>query len=122
MNLQHIDHIAITVKDVEKSIDWYKNVLGMERRYEDVWGLMPAIVAVGATSIALFPDSENEVNPHPLGFRHIAFRTDREGFTSAQSELLSKSIPFNFEDHEASHSIYFKDPDGYLLEITTYEI
>lgn len=122
MDLQHIDHIAITVKDVESSVNWYKDVLGMTRQYEEVWGSMPAIVAAGATSIALFPDTENNVESHPLGFRHIAFRTTRDGFQTAQTELMSKAIPFAFEDHEVSHSIYFKDPDGYLLEITTYEL
>ena len=27
-----------------------------------------------------------------------------------------------FSDHGASHSLYFRDPDGHLVELTTYEV
>jgi catechol-2,3-dioxygenase len=30
--------------------------------------------------------------------------------------------PFDFQDHDVSHSIYFSDPDGHRLELTTYEV
>ncbi len=54
--------------------------------------------------------------------RHLAFRVDRGNFEKAQDELRRRGIEFRFEDHEISHSIYFFDPDGHELEITTYEI
>ncbi len=41
---------------------------------------------------------------------------------AAQRELASRGIAFHFRDHEISHSIYFRDPDGIELEITTYEL
>ena len=37
-------------------------------------------------------------------------------------ELKRRGIKFGFQDHEISHSIYFDDPDGHKLEITTYEL
>jgi catechol-2,3-dioxygenase len=36
--------------------------------------------------------------------------------------LKKRAIPFEFQDHEISHSIYFRDPDGHRIEITTYEL
>ena len=53
---------------------------------------------------------------------HLAFRADRENFIAAQDELKKRGIKFEFQDHEISHSIYFYDPDGHQLEITTYEM
>jgi len=53
---------------------------------------------------------------------HLAFRADRENFLGAQRELENRGIKFDFQDHEISHSIYFRDPDGHALEITTYEV
>jgi catechol-2,3-dioxygenase len=53
---------------------------------------------------------------------HLAFRADRENFLAAQRELEKHGIAFEFQDHEISHSIYFRDPDGHPLEITTYEL
>jgi len=53
---------------------------------------------------------------------HFAFRADRENFLRAQDELKERAIPFDFQDHEISHSIYFRDLDGHEIEITTYEL
>jgi catechol 2,3-dioxygenase-like lactoylglutathione lyase family enzyme len=53
---------------------------------------------------------------------HLAFRADRKNFGAAQQELKTRGIKFEFQDHEIAHSIYFRDPDGHQLEITTYEI
>jgi catechol-2,3-dioxygenase len=41
---------------------------------------------------------------------------------AAQEELTKRGIAFHFQDHEISHSIYFDDPDGHQIEITTYEV
>ena len=53
---------------------------------------------------------------------HLAFRANRENFLGAQHELKKRGIKFEFQDHEISHSIYFRDPDGHELEITTYDL
>jgi catechol-2,3-dioxygenase len=53
---------------------------------------------------------------------HLAFRADLENFLAARRELKERGIKFEFQDHEISHSIYFRDPDGHQLEITTYEV
>ena len=54
---------------------------------------------------------------HPL-----ALRANRKNFLAAQNELKRRNIHFEFQDHEISHSIYFRDPDGHKLEITTYQL
>jgi catechol 2,3-dioxygenase-like lactoylglutathione lyase family enzyme len=57
-----------------------------------------------------------------IGMLHLAFRADRKNFLVAQDELKRRGIKFEFQDHEISHSIYFRDPDDHELEITTYEL
>ncbi|HEV3408756.1 MAG TPA: VOC family protein, partial [Chthoniobacterales bacterium] len=57
-----------------------------------------------------------------IGMLHLAFRASRQEFEAAQRELKARGIAFHFSDHEISHSIYFDDPDGNQLEITTYEV
>ncbi|MFN8374423.1 MAG: VOC family protein [Anaerolineae bacterium] len=125
--LQHLDHIAITVTDMERSISWYQDVLGMERIYADVWGAVPAMMMLGNSGIALFPTRGHapESRPDSSGIprmSHFAFRASRADFLAAQDALRQKGIDFEFQDHTVSHSIYFDDPDGHELEITTYEV
>jgi len=126
MQLEGIDHVALAVRDVERSANWYVDVLGFERQYQEVWGGIPTFIGKGNTAIALFPlrDSDSKSPARSSGIRmlHLAFRANRENFLGAQQELKKRGIKFEFQDHEISHSIYFRDPDGHQLEITTYEL
>jgi catechol 2,3-dioxygenase-like lactoylglutathione lyase family enzyme len=126
MELEGIDHVAMGVRDVERSAQWYIEVLGFERLYEGVWNGVPTFVGKGNTGIALFPASPNAKPTHgthrEIRLLHLAFRADQENFAAAQRELQKRGINFEFQDHEISHSIYFRDPDGHQLEITTYEL
>ena len=60
MNLDGIDHVAMSVSDVGRSLRWYIEVLGFERRYQDAWGGIPAFVGKGTTALALFSSDSNE--------------------------------------------------------------
>ncbi len=125
MNLEGLDHIAISVSDVERSVQWYIEVLGLERQHVEVWDDVPTFVGKGATGIAIFPAraaADGPAKPGRIGLRHFALRADRANFLRAQQELKARGIDFEFEDHEIAHSIYFRDPDGFDLEITTYEV
>ena len=124
--LQLIDHVALSVADLERSVAWYRDVLGMERRHEDVWGERPAMMCAGDACVALFRARVERPAPPPgddtIVMRHLAFRVDREGFDRARTELDRRGISATFVDHEVTHSVYFHDPDGHELEITTPEI
>ena len=126
MQLEGIDHVALSVRDVELSAQWYMDVLGFEPRYEGLWNGIPTFIAKGTTAIALFPARNHDSKKTParagIDMLHLAFGADRKNFVAAQRELKERGITFEFQDHEISHSIYFRDPDGHELEITTYEL
>jgi len=128
MKLECLDHVAISVRDVTLSVAWYRDVLGLERLHQDAWGDRPAVVGAGDTGLALSPvpggdgagGGEGSVGHQVPGMRHVAFRTDAAGFAAAQSHLRERGVPYTFEDHGISHSIYVLDPDGHRIEVTTY--
>ena len=126
MQLEGIDHVALGVRDIERSAKWYIDVLGFERLHEDMWDGVPTFIGRGNTGLALFPakpDAKSTSLSHrELRILHLAFRANHENFLAAQRELKERGIKFEFQDHEISHSIYFRDPDGHQLEITTYEM
>ena len=125
MQLEGIDHVALSVRDVERAAQWYIDVLGFEQRFPGMWGGIPTFIGRGNTALALFParsSTQSEPGSGRIALLHLAFRADRKNFLAAQEELRRRGIKFEFQDHEISHSIYFRDPDGHELEITTYEI
>jgi catechol 2,3-dioxygenase-like lactoylglutathione lyase family enzyme len=126
IDVEGIDHVALSVRDVERSAQWYIEVLGFERRHEGMWDGMPVFIGKGTTSIALFPIRGNadglERESKGIRMLHLALRSNRKNFLAAQEELKRRDINFEFQNHEISHSIYFQDPDGHKLEITTYEL
>jgi catechol 2,3-dioxygenase-like lactoylglutathione lyase family enzyme len=124
--IEGLDHVALAVRDVERSAKWYADVLGFKREHDEMWKGIPVFVGNGSAAIALFPVRENtgstSCDRAPVRTLHFAFRTDRENFLRAQDQFKQRGIPFDFEDHEVAHSIYFSDPDGHKIEITTYEL
>ncbi len=126
IELEGIDHVALAVRDVAVTARWYIDVLGFEPRYEGMWNGVPVFLGKGQTALALFPAREGALSPagggERIGMLHLAFRATQAGFLAAQDDLKSRGISFGFQDHEISHSIYFHDPDGNKLEITTYEV
>lgn len=125
MNIQHLDHVAISVSDLPRSIEWYQRVFGFEHRFAGLWGGVPAMLFIGETGLALFPASKQISDAHiapPIRVLHIAFRVDYTGFVEAQDQLTELGIEFDFQGHDISHSIYFDDLDGHQLEITTYDL
>jgi catechol 2,3-dioxygenase-like lactoylglutathione lyase family enzyme len=126
MKLQHIDHVAITVSDLARSLAWYSDVLGLERRFEDEWGDVPTMVCAGETCVALFPSDVPDPQSVPVretvSMRHFAFRVDRENFEAAQARFRDRGIEFASADHGIAQSVYISDPDGHQIEITTYDL
>jgi catechol 2,3-dioxygenase-like lactoylglutathione lyase family enzyme len=117
---QGLDHVAIPVADLDRSEAFYRDVLGLERVYEE-WD-PPRIMASDGSGMALFPAEYANGDDSPAHIRHIAFRVDRPNFEAAQAALSGRAIEFRFSDHGLSHSIYFEDSDGNRLELTTYEV
>jgi catechol 2,3-dioxygenase-like lactoylglutathione lyase family enzyme len=121
-----IDHIALAVRDVQRSARWYADVLGFEPRHEGMWDGVPVFIGKGDTALALFPAKPDarsiSSSRDQIAMLHFALRCDRKNFMAAQDELKRRGIKFGFQDHEISHSIYFDDPDGHKLEITTYDL
>jgi catechol 2,3-dioxygenase-like lactoylglutathione lyase family enzyme len=120
LNLQHLDHVAIGVSDIQRSTDWYQDILGLERRYPQ-WD-EPVMLCAGETCVALFSAGRNPSPPpgdNALAMRHFAFLVDRAGFETAQAQFRAAGMPVQFADHGPVHSIYISDPDGHRIELTT---
>lgn len=125
-NNQGLDHVAIGVRDLERSRLFYEDVLGLERTHEE-WDV-PVVMSASGTGIALFPkelhpsSTPDDAEPQAIRVLHIAFRLDRDGFDDARGALARMGVAAHFSDHQISHSVYLQDPDGHQIELTTYDV
>jgi len=121
--LNAIDHVAIRVKDMQKSVNWYTNTLGMKAHKYKEWGEYPIFMIRDKLAVAIFPSNPNVKNSerlsHSIKIDHFAFNVSHEDFKKAQEYFDSIGETFVFQDHHYTHSIYLKDPDKHTVELTT---
>lgn len=120
--LEAFDHVHIYVADREAAEAWYSRVLGFTRTRElEFWATDGGPLTIqnrnGSIHLALF---ERPAQPCRST---IALRVSAAYYVAWRSHLLD-ALPgqVSEEDHQASFSLYFSDPDGNPYEITTYEV
>ena len=93
--IKALDHVALAVRDVERSAKWYADVLGFKREHEGMWHGVPIFIGNGDAAIALFPAREEigsmSYDRAAVRTLHFAFRTDRQNFLHAQDELKKEA-------------------------------
>ena len=94
-----VDHAAINVEDIPKSIEWYVKSFSAEVMYADeTW----AMLQIGQFKLALTVKSQ-----HPP---HLAFRVE-----SLENETEIK------EHRDGTKYVYKTDPDGNTIELIEYD-
>jgi methylmalonyl-CoA/ethylmalonyl-CoA epimerase len=99
MKLTHIEHIGIAVNNLEESIPYYEEILGLKcYAVEEVTDqkVKTAFFKIGNTKIELLESTNPEgpigkfIEKRGQGIHHIAFATD--GLESALKEVEEKGI------------------------------
>jgi len=121
--IEKIDHVALRASHPETSIKWYKEVLGLRPLKAEAWGDFPIFMLSGETGIAIFPADElttDQARDTQIPkIDHFAFRVDNINFDKARRSFEKSGVPYSFKDHTYFHSLYLKDPDDHVVELTT---
>jgi catechol 2,3-dioxygenase-like lactoylglutathione lyase family enzyme len=123
MKVQRLDHITITSTDPAASVRFYKEILGLVPVVE--WSDEITMLEAGGTFIAIAHwASGKPLSSQPaITVDHFALRVDRETYLAAPAELAAKGVAVDHEsDHGICRSLYFRDPDQHLVELTCYEL
>ena len=121
-----LDHTIVPVKDREKSVEFYTRIFGF-----DNLGEVGPFLAVKVNDTLNFDFRESD------DFRgmHYAFAMDHQEFEDAFARIRESGISYGDSPREQENmkgpgmtagakgmgkAVYFKDPDGHLLEIKTY--
>jgi catechol 2,3-dioxygenase-like lactoylglutathione lyase family enzyme len=125
ISIDRIDHIVITAHDVERTLDFYRRVLGME----------PITFAGGRRGLAFgrqkinLHQSGREYEPKALkpvpGSMDLCFITETpmdEVIAQLKAEgvaIAEGPVPKTGALGPMA-SVYFRDPDGNLIEVSNY--
>ena len=119
-NFAGVNHVALTVTDLDVSERFYVDVLGLRRALDVGYGRITIHPASGFT-IALLTHADAAGGP----FTHLTTGLDHLSFTAAdraelerwQQRLESLGVPFTpIRDMPLGHHLNFRDPDGIALE------
>ena len=133
VKVHSLDHLVINVSDVARSVEWYRKVLGMEVNVFDPGHGKPPRTSLmfGSQKIHLRPREADKVE---------WFTADHETAGSDDLCFLTSSTPEEVIAHLKAcgvaiaegpvrkqgargvlRSVYCRDPDGSLIEISSYE-
>lgn len=122
-----VDHLALICSDIDRTIAFYTEVVGMTLNK-----VMPNRDEPSSTHIFLdmgggnflaffdFPKKGPAKTQRGVGsMHHLALKGSPEQYAAAVRTLRDRGIPHDIHGDEAGGSVYFRDPDDILLEITT---
>lgn len=141
LRVDQIDHVELFVPDRFEAAEWYERALGLTvvSKYkhwaDDPQGPLMISSDNGSTKLALFdgkPQGQQPTAGHRerSGFHRVAFRVGASSFLGFLDQLPTLGVVDDkgrivtkdrIVDHSQAFSVYFNDPFGHRLELTTYE-
>jgi glyoxylase I family protein len=119
-----IHHLALICSDIERTIKFYSEVLGFplvelfENR--DLPSSTHFFHDLGHGNLLAFFDFPEDPMPPTResvgGMHHVSISVPREQFDRIRGELDKRGIKY-FGPERVENSLYFKGPDGELLEV-----
>ena len=121
--IEGIDHIVLTVADIERTAAFYKNALGIE---DEIFGDGRRALKLGNQKINLHTLGMETRNRATIGSGDLCLLT-REPLDRIVERLVECEVAV-IEGPVARTgakgpmiSVYFNDPDGNLVEVSRYD-
>ncbi len=125
--LDSILETALYVDDVDRATDFYENVMGLPILMKsqrlcayDVGGKSVLLLFLRGGTTEGVDTGRGIIPPHDgAGPLHMAFVCDHETLVQWEEHLIEKDVLIEGRTSwkRGGKSIYFRDPDGHLLEI-----
>ena len=121
MKIERIDHLNITVADIDRSIEFYQRVLGMR---SERMGEGRAALLFGQQKIHLDLAGATAMSGEKRMPAHICFVTDAP-ITEIAAHVERCGVPIRMQGPRVGaigeiQSVYIDDPDNHSIEIACY--
>ncbi len=123
-----IDHVAINVRDIDKSMEFYTKVIGLKiTEREPSKSGVEYFLNCGPSLIGIIQakdmGSSHQFKHEGLGANHFSFRVHASDFDAMIKRLEENAVSIEFaKKREKSWSLYFYDIDGNKLEVTAWPL
>ena len=121
------NHYAITVTDVGKSLNFYRNVLGLQQIRRPNFDRYGAWLTAGNLEIHLIKGPAVVPNTDSLIVGHLSLETNN--IQEVRKRLVDNHVPFtqnvsvpNKKQTTVVTQFFLRDPDGYYVEICNCDI
>jgi len=115
-----IGHVHLKVRDLERSVDFYRRTLGLEvtERAGHGFAFLSGGDAHHELALQEVGDGAEAAPRRSVGLYHTAWEVaDREAFAEAREALAEAGVSAQAVDHGISWALYFRDPDDQGVEI-----
>jgi len=115
--------ITLTVRDLERSLAWYRDRFGFETLYADAPNSSGVVVAANGVEL-LLKQVENPGTAEPIDHRGqicvqlFGFEVDEADFDRVEQEFSEDDHIIALDDHPKYRSRIIEDPDGHAIELT----
>jgi glyoxylase I family protein len=122
MSQGRIEHVNLTVTDVDRSAALFETLFGWRERWRGAAQNGGETIHVGedATYLALYTDGHDhggQAKGRPLN--HVGFQV--EDLDAAERAVIDAGLePFGHDDYEPGRRFYFFDWDGIEFEVVSY--
>jgi catechol-2,3-dioxygenase len=127
VRVRELGHIVLYVRDLRRSLEFYRDVLGWRPITDQVPGMPAAAFSAGRTHhdlllIEVGPDAAPIPEGRRVGLYHFGVKVgDSDDELRAMLARLMERPDLvtivGATDHTVSHSLYVRDPDGNELEL-----
>ena len=122
LNVQGLGHVVLKVRDLKRSVPFYRDVLGLKEVGHFGDRMVFFSVVDNHHDIALLQTREDAAAApaDAPGLAHVALKIgdSLDELRRARAWLEANGVTINrVRDHIVSRSIYFPDPDGNELEV-----
>ena len=117
-----LTHLAIAVNNIERTLEFYQKVFDMELMYKEE--NMIQLTTPGCHDIIVFEKKKIGSQGNSGGIAHFGFRLRESKDIKTMNEKIIGAGGTIIEQGEfvpGSPYTFFKDPDGYIIEIW-YEV
>jgi len=122
-----VDHLALISSDLEATIEFYTEVLGMRLtrivQNRDEPTSTHIFLDMGGGNLLAFFDFPKKGPARTVrgigSMHHIAIKAEPANFGHILAKLQEKNISYSLHGSPDSGSVYVRDPDDILIEITT---